>query len=572
MEFPGVPADDIDETDLVSSGEALLESLADHGVEYLFSNLGTDHTPLIEAISRIRARGEDESLPEVVLCPHEYVAMSAAHGYAAVTGSPQAVLVHVDVGTQNLGGAMHNAHRANVPVFVISGLAPATDSGYLGSREHVVHYQQDVFDQPGIVREYCRWVGEYKPPADPDSVVARALERATAEPNGPVYLTATREALEARFDDRDSSTRTIERAAPSRPTDEMLAELRGRIEAAENPVVITGQNSDPDALVAFAEAAGAGVVEHAPTRVCFPRDHPLHLGFVPNDVFETADLILLAAIDIPWIPARGSPPADVPVVQFDTNATKAQYPSWNFRIDLRIEADPAATLSALAAELESSADGREAWESMAADRRREADETLAGHRSDDLLTPAVLSDALNHVVEDDTILVEDAVTSQTAILEHVDVTTAGGHFWKGGAGLGWAGAAAVGAKLARPESRVLSLVGDGSYLFSHPSVTAWLSRSMGAPTLTVIYNNSGWRAVQSATLSQYPDGSVATEGLRERTFDPAPDLSAAASVVDAYTAIVDDENALIGALDEAVVAMDEGRPAILDVHVDDPPA
>ncbi|RQG87927.1 thiamine pyrophosphate-requiring protein [Natrarchaeobius halalkaliphilus] len=572
MELPDLPAEDIENTDLVTSGEALLESLADHGVEYLFSNLGTDHTPLIEAISRIRARGEETSIPEIVLCPHEYVAMSAAHGYAAVSGEPQAVLVHVDVGTQNLGGAMHNAHRANVPVFVISGLAPVTDSGYLGSREHVVHYQQDVFDQPGIVREYCRWTGEYKPPADPDSIVARGLERATADPSGPVYLTATREALEARFDAPDQPARTIERSQPSRPTDEMLEELGGRLEDASNPVVITSQNADPDALVEFAEATGAGVVEHAPTRICFPRDHPLHLGFTPNDVFETADLILLAAVDIPWIPANGHPPADVPVIQFDSDPTKAQYPSWNFRVDLRLEADSAATMAALTEHVDAPSSGQEAWETTASNRRDRANETLSSHRDEGLLTPEVLSDALNHVVESDTIAIEDAVTSQTAILEHLDVTTEGGHFWKGGAGLGWAGSAAVGAKLAQPDSRVLSLVGDGSYLFSHPTVTAWLSASMNAPTLTVIYNNGGWRAVQSATLSQYPDGSVATEGLRERTFDPAPDLPAAATVVDAYTATVDDEDALIAALDEAVAAMDEGRPAILDVHVDDPSA
>ena len=129
----------------ITAAEAILRSLSLQGVEYLFANYGTDHTPLIEAAAKIR-RG-DGKMPEVVVCPHEFVALSTAHGYTAATGKPQAVLVHVDVGTQNLGAAMHNAHRSNIPVIIISGLAPVTDVGHVGSRDHVVHYLQDTFQQ-----------------------------------------------------------------------------------------------------------------------------------------------------------------------------------------------------------------------------------------------------------------------------------------------------------------------------------------------------------------------------------------------------------------------------------------
>ena len=77
----------------ITAAEAILRSLSLQGVEYLFANYGTDHTPLIEAAAKIRR--EDGKMPEVVVCPHEFVALSAAHGYAAATGKPQAVLVHV---------------------------------------------------------------------------------------------------------------------------------------------------------------------------------------------------------------------------------------------------------------------------------------------------------------------------------------------------------------------------------------------------------------------------------------------------------------------------------------------
>jgi acetolactate synthase I/II/III large subunit len=56
---------------------------------------------------RARAAG----FPRLIACPHETVALSAAHAYASVTRQPQAVFVPVDAGTQNLGEAVGNALR-----------------------------------------------------------------------------------------------------------------------------------------------------------------------------------------------------------------------------------------------------------------------------------------------------------------------------------------------------------------------------------------------------------------------------------------------------------------------------
>ena len=70
-----------------------------------------------------------------VTCPSEMVALSIADGYARVTGEPQAVIIHVDVGTQALGCAIHNASVGRVPVLIFAGLSPYTIEGeLLGSR------------------------------------------------------------------------------------------------------------------------------------------------------------------------------------------------------------------------------------------------------------------------------------------------------------------------------------------------------------------------------------------------------------------------------------------------------
>ena len=125
-----------------TTSTAFLEALAEAGVKYVFANLGSDHPGLIEAVARAKAEGREDQFPQLVVCPHETVAMSAAHAYALVSGGPSAVLVHVDAGTQNMGGAIGNAMRGRAPVLVFAGASPSpsTMRGELpGARNEFIH-------------------------------------------------------------------------------------------------------------------------------------------------------------------------------------------------------------------------------------------------------------------------------------------------------------------------------------------------------------------------------------------------------------------------------------------------
>src|SRR5579875_4159972 len=133
-----------------TASTALLETLAEAGVACIFANLGSDHPPIVEAVAEAKVSGR--RIPELITCPNEMVALSAAHGYAQVSGRAQAVLVHVDCGTQALAGAVHNAARARVPALILAGASPFTQHGELpGSRNEFIHWIQDVFDQRGLV-------------------------------------------------------------------------------------------------------------------------------------------------------------------------------------------------------------------------------------------------------------------------------------------------------------------------------------------------------------------------------------------------------------------------------------
>ena len=180
---------------MYTAGTAMLEALQEAGVAYIFANFGSDHPALLEAIAEARALGRP--IPAVVTSPNEMVAMTCAHGYAQLTGRAQAVVVHVDCGTQALGGAVHNAAKARVPVFVFAGLSPSTQEGEArGSRNEFIQWIQDVSDQRGIVRPYMKYDNELRSARNVKQIVHRSLQIAQSDPKGPVYIVGAREVME----------------------------------------------------------------------------------------------------------------------------------------------------------------------------------------------------------------------------------------------------------------------------------------------------------------------------------------------------------------------------------------
>src|SRR2546429_559896 len=140
--------------DIETTAEAYLELLAARGVEYFFGNAGTDFAPIIEAYARRGAHGQ--LLPRPIQVPHEGPAVAMAHGYAMVTGRPQAVMVHVIVGTANALGGVINAARGGVPMLFTAGRNPITQAGFRGSRERPIHWAQEALDQGAIVRAFVK--------------------------------------------------------------------------------------------------------------------------------------------------------------------------------------------------------------------------------------------------------------------------------------------------------------------------------------------------------------------------------------------------------------------------------
>jgi acetolactate synthase I/II/III large subunit len=565
-----------------TASAAFLDALTSAGVSYLFANFGSDHLAILEALAEAAATGR--AVPELVVCPAEMVALSAAQGVAQVTGRAQAVVVHVDCGTQALGGAVHNAARARIPVLIFAGASPYTQHGELaGSRNEHIHWLQDVRDQRGIVRGYVKYDNEIRTAKNLDQIVFRALQIAQSDPPGPVYLVAPREVLEDTAPPLRAAVTDYPALAPQALAADDVRLLADALARAHRPLVVTsylGRNrAAPVALARVCRRLGIGVLESVPGHVNFPTDDPMYQGSQwnaqrPNPVLAAADVILVIDSDVPWMPLVNPPRPDAAIYHIDVDPLKPHAPLWHIPARRTLCADAATALGQLADHLdrtprdEAAVAERTAHYAALHDQRRRA-LAAAEHPDGDAITPAYLTACVRRLIDDHTIVVNEGVTNYETIVDHLHLTRPGSMLTSGGSSLGWSGGAAIGVKLARRDHTVICLTGDGSYLFSQPSVVHWMARRYATPFLQIIYNNGGWKAPKLGMLALHPAGHGARAGHLGVEFAPDPDHAGiAAAAGGAFAGVVTRASELEAALDTALTAVRrERRCAVLDVKL-----
>jgi len=565
---------------MYTTSTAFLDALVEGGVSYLFANFGSDHPAILESLAEAKATGRP--VPKLITCPNEMVALAAAHGFAQITGHAQAVLVHVDCGTQSLAGALHNAARARVPALIFAGQSPLTQDGELpGSRNEFIHWMQDVFDQRGIVRGYVKYNYEIRTGANIKQMVHRALQFAHSSPQGPVYLTAAREVMEQEAPRAADAAADYPALRPSAIPASDLAVLAGELAAARRPLVVTsylGRNAAAvEELVRFCRRMAVGVLDSNPTHVNFPADDPLYQGYQGNEpcqnpVLAAADVILLLDTDVPWIPLVNRPARDARIYHIDADPLKESMPLWHVPVERAFRADTAIALRQLNEYLDTMA-----LDASSVEERREHYAQLHALRHSELLareqppsgaiTPEYVTSAVRQRCAAGTIFLNEGITNYKAIADHLRANHPSTLFMSGGSSLGWGGGAAIGMKLARPDRMVVCLTGDGSYMFSQPSTVHWMARRYGTPFLQVIYNNRGWKAPKNSALALHPDGYASKAEDLGVSFDPPPDYAGiAAAAGGAFARIVRQPEELAPALDEAFHAVrEERRCAVLDV-------
>jgi acetolactate synthase-1/2/3 large subunit len=205
----------------------------------------------------------------------------------------------------------------------------------------------------------------------------------------------------------------------------------------------------------------------------------------------------------------------------------------------------------------------------ASQARRAALDALERPGSDGVITAQYLTACVRRLLADeDALILTEVVTNSKTVADHLRPNRPGSVIHHGGGSLGWAGGAAVGAKLAAPDRTVVCLVGDGSFLFGVPSSAQWVARRYGTPALTVIYDNRGWAAPKFSTLLVHPDGNAAQADDFHVSFEPEVDLPGVARAAGgAYGVTVSDPGELPGVLKDALAVVHGGRSAVVSVQL-----
>ena len=556
-----------------TAAEAWLGLLAARGIDYLFANGGTDFAPVVEAYAKGQKLGW--RLPEIVIVPHENMGVAMAHGYAMITGRPQAMMVHVGVGTANTLNGIINASRQNIPILLTAGRTPITESGALpAARNNYIHWAQEHFDQGGMLREFVKWDYELRHAEQVETVLDRALAISKSEPQGPVYVTLPREILASSFSGQKYSEKpTIAPASPPAADPDALEEAAKLLGAAQHPLLITANGGrtleSSRAIEQLAQAMAVPVIHYRPRYLALSTEHPMHCGWDPHALLKEADVVLVVDCDVPWIPKEGQPKADAKVIHIGTDPLFARYPLRGFRTDIALTGAVAPTLQALwksaqkhAVSLKRIEDRRQAVTKLSNETRAKArggfDPMPAG------ITGKWLSACMNRLLDGNTILVNEYPT----VLEEMVIKEQGHYFGNASAGgLGWGMGAALGAKLASPDKTVLCAIGDGAYMFGNPTAAHYVSEAMRLPVLFVVANNARWAAVHRSTLSTYPKGhAAATKQPPFATLEPSPRFEHVIQASGGHGERVTEPKALMPALERAIkIVREEKRQALLNV-------
>jgi len=547
--------------------KTIIDVLNANGVEFLFFNPGIDNVPLLETVSQYRASGK--KAPRSILCLDEFVAMNAAHGNYMASGRPQAVSVHSELGVLQIGGALHNAQWGKVPVVFfteIQGPPERTD------------WRGEAFDQGTMVRNFVKWDHQYNVGENIPDLFYKAFQIATTEPCGPVYLALPRES----FWDQDNTPQKASYEAKTEPApeaDNSLLEAAAEILVnVENPLIVTGYaGRNPDSvasLVKLAETLAARVLT-TDVRVNFPNTHLMTAYSSPKAGFGSsllaeADAILAIDFDMHYASPRISPRADAKIIHIDVDTAKKGVPLWERKPDVLIKADSSRAIPALTEIISDklTPERREQLQKRYKLYEKEHNKlenewrTLAmSHAAKKPVTAHWLSHCIDEAIDADTIIVNQTISPAATVAHLIHRTRPGTLLSCAGGCIGWAPGAALGVKLASPDKTVISLMGDGAFIYGCPEASLWSASLYRAPFLSVIYDNQGYGAIKGLFRENYDVENMGAD------ITTPPDYSLIARANNAYGRMVDNPADVPAALKDCLAAVHGGQAAVLDVRL-----
>ena len=532
----------------MTGADLLVEALRREGVSHVFGLPGTTIMHLIDALYGSPIR--------YVSVRHEQVAAFMADGYARASGSAGVCMASRGPGAANLTIGVHNAHAESVPMLVLLGQV-ADDI-----------YYRDAFEEMDLVRFFepvTKRAFEVHDTRRIPELAQRAMRVAESGRPGPVLLSLPLDVQTASCADAPAFPRL--RPAPPAPDDAAAAAATALLAGARRPVIIAGggvRGFDPG-LVSLASRLKIPVVTSWLRKNVFPNDSPLFCGSLGYGAVEVTDSLVRDADVILALGCRFSEFAtrrwtllsgESTLIQVDIDPEvlgRVYVPAIGICADAGLTTT--ALLAALGADADPNTDAGAARQAHATAARTaylaqtQLPEPVA--RQGNVSSAAIIR-ALRAILDQATILVQDAPGLGTWIHRYLDFVHQDTFYAAAGGSMGWGLPAAMGVQLARPHARVVSVSGDGSFwMVAQDLETAVRER---LPVVNVINNNFAFGNTRDRQRTAHG-------GRYHGVFYGNPDFAAFARLLGAHGERVERDEDLVPAIRRA---LDSGLPAVID--------
>lgn len=466
----------------VHGGQLAVDAARAHGVETMFTLSGAHVFPLYDAAVNA------EPPMRIVDVRHEPSAVFAAEATGKLTRKPGFAVLTAGPGVTNGVSPVTQAHFAGSPLVVFGGRAPNTRWGS-GSLQEL--------DQPPIlasVTRLSRTIHEVTGIADG---VDEAFLAAASPHRGPAFVDVPMDQL---FEEAPTSTRSASTHEPVEPDADAIAGIAALLADAVQPVLVLGTDVWADgaeeAALRLVEELGLPVITNGMGRGIVPGGHPLLVTRARGLAFGQCDVAVVVGTPLDFrlgygsFGGKGGPPASV-VHLADSAGQVARH------VDLAGSAHGDLTL--VLDGLREATRGRlpggrwDAWaETLRAKARDTAEKDQAMLTADtDPIHPARVYGSLIPQLADDAVVIGDGGDFVSFAGKYLEPQRPGcwldpGPYGCLGAGLG----AAMAARIARPSSQVVALLGDGAAGMSLIDVDTLARHRL--PVVMIVGNNSAW--------------------------------------------------------------------------------
>ena len=557
------------------SGEAFIDLLNAHGVDKVFLNPGFEFIDVLSNVASARVEGKKS--PQLVLCLDESAAAAAAYGNHMITGKPQVVLVHSELGSLQLGGNLINLQWGRIPAVILAAYQEADAQRTL--------WNGQPHDQGGIVRNSVKYDRRLKGDEDLHEVLTEAFRIACTEPAGPVYLCFPMQYLYGEIEKPESLPAAAQ--TDPLPAVDMVAldKMADILLEAKNPMLVSGKagryQENVNALINLAETISASVLTGY-SWMNFPSNHPLCVGIEQiggsrkmDAGYDEADVILAIDYSLPYVGSAPPPRPDARILHIDIDPLTQGRILWSRGADIFMKADSREAIPALTRLIkekvtpEKKAELDERFRRIAAgnEETRQGWYNAARDQSGcDPVSPDYLFYCLNQVIDEDSIIVNHTLSHCASVTEQIVRTKPGTWFGCPSGAIGWAPGAALGAASASPGKTVVAIMSDGGFIWGCPTSTLWSAANYRFPFLVIICNNKGYGAIRGVQWEMLGGTPSDEEFIAESAVEFSPDYALIAQGAGAFGRTVAKSEDVLPALKDALEAVRSGKPAVLDVH------